>query len=358
MAQHMTRKTTHIIRFFAVSTLMPVALLALGALFGGVWAVAGFLYMTALAYSLDQLVALACDPENPEAEFPDANALSTVLALAHFALLPLAVWALSNGQLEFWERLFVFLGMGLFFGQVSNSNAHELVHRSDRTLRRLGTWVYITLLFGHHATAHVRVHHRYAASPQDPNSAPAGMSYYRFLPRAWIGSFKAGLREENAMRARAKSTDLHPYALYIGGALACVFLAFVIGGFLGVFKYILLAGYASAQLMLSDYVQHYGLRRREVAPGKYEPVGPAHSWNSPQWFTSLLMLNAPRHSDHHAHPMKPYPALELTEDMPQLPRSLPAMATLALIPPLWRKVMDPRVARLVGTAEQAEGERL
>lgn len=341
------QKTTHIVRFFAVTTLAPVVLLTLGALFGGVWAVAGFLYMTALAYALDQLIALATQPENPEAEFPDANALSAILALAHFALLPLAVWALSNGQFAFWERVFVFFGMGLFFGQVSNSNAHEMVHRSDRTLRRLGTWVYITLLFGHHATAHVRVHHRYAASPEDPNSAPLGMSYYRFLPRAWFGSFKAGLRAENAMRQRAGSTDLHPYALYLGGAVACLGLAFVIGGLTGVFKYILLAGYASAQLMLSDYVQHYGLRRREISEGRYEPVGPEHSWNSPQWFTSLLMLNAPRHSDHHAHPMKPYPALKITDEMPQLPRSLPAMATLALIPPLWRKVMDPRAARLV-----------
>ena len=87
MTQTMAQKTTHIIRFFAVTTLAPVALLALGALFGGLWAVAGFLYMTALAYSLDQLVILARAPENPEAEFPDANALSTVLALSHFALL-------------------------------------------------------------------------------------------------------------------------------------------------------------------------------------------------------------------------------------------------------------------------------
>lgn len=342
----MARKTSHIIRFFAVTTLAPVVLLALGAMWGGLFALAGFLYMTALAYSLDQLVDLARDPDNPEAEFPVADALSVVLALAHFALLPLGVWALSNGQLAIWERFLVFFGMGLFFGQVSNSNAHELIHRSNRGLRRLGTWVYITLLFGHHATAHVRVHHRYAASPQDPNSAPFGMSFYRFLPRAWLGSFKAGLREENAMRARASSKGLHPYLLYLGGAAACLALAYLIGGFTGIFKYILLAGYASSQLMLSDYVQHYGLRRREVAEGKYEPVGPAHSWNSPQWFTSLLMLNAPRHSDHHANPMKPYVALELTEEMPQLPRSLPAMATLALFPPLWHRMMDKRVERL------------
>ncbi len=346
--------TPHIIRYFAVSTMAPVALLALGAILGGVWAVAAFLYMTALAYSLDQLVDLARDPANPEAEFPDANALSVVLALCHFALMPLAIWALSVNDLVFWERLFIFLGMGMFFGQVSNSNAHEMVHRTDATLRRLGTWVYITLLFGHHATAHVRVHHRYAATAQDPNSAPLGMSYYRFLPRAWWGSFKAGLTAENALRARGKATDLHPYALYIGGAVACLLIAYVIGGGMGAFKYVLLAGYATSQLLLADYVQHYGLRRRDTSDGTYEPVGPKHSWNSPQWFTSFLMLNAPRHSDHHSHPMKPYPALEITDDMAQLPRSLPAMASLALIPPLWRRVMDPRVRRVMDSDEATQ----
>jgi len=165
------------------------------------------------------------------------------------------------------------------------------------------------------------------------------------------------LREENALRARSGNTDLHPYALYIGGAVICLFIAFQIGGILGVFKYILLAGYASSQLMLSDYVQHYGLRRAEVSEGKYEPVGPAHSWNNPQWFTSFLMLNAPRHSDHHAHPMKPYIALDLSDDMPRLPRSLPAMATLALIPPLWFKVMDKRVARVMADADSAPTPR-
>lgn len=77
-------KTAHIIRFFALSTLAPVALLSLGALFGGLWAVAGFFYMTALAYGFDQLVSLARDPADPEAEFPDANVLSTVLAISHF----------------------------------------------------------------------------------------------------------------------------------------------------------------------------------------------------------------------------------------------------------------------------------
>lgn len=119
-------------------------------------------------------------------------------------------------------------------------------------------------------------------------------------------------------------------------------LAAFIGGLSGLLWFLALAGLAQFQLFMSDYVQHYGLMRQKRPDGRYEPMGNSHSWNAPHWFSSALMLNAPRHSDHHAHPNRPYPALRINDDMPMLPRSLPVMASLSLIPPLWRKVMDRR----------------
>ena len=106
------------------------------------------------------------------------------------------------------------------------------------------------------------------------------------------------------------------------------------------------AAYAQLQLLLSDYVQHYGLRRGLRADGRREPVGPQHSWNAPSWYSGAMMLNAPRHSDHHLRPGRAFPDLSLDPvKMPMLPRSLPVMATIALVPPLWRRVMDRRAAR-------------
>lgn len=350
--QHSDPKTSgHMVRFFAAATCLPVFLLALGATFGGIWTITSLIYMTILSYGLDMLVRFIRSPSDPETEFPAANTLSAILAIAHFLLLPLVIYALSHGALGNWEKFSVFLATGLFLGQVSNSNAHELVHRTGPLYRRLGTWVYISILFGHHASAHPKVHHRFVATDMDPNSAPKGMSFYRFLPRAWIGSFKAGFLAESTMRSQANKGGVHPYALYLGGALFCLILAALIGGFSGLIIYIALSFYASSQLMLSDYVQHYGLRRNALPSGGFEPVGPAHSWNSPHWFSSFLMLNAPRHSDHHAHPMTPYVALEVTTDMPMWPRPLPAMATLALIPSAWRHVMDRRVDRIMAQRE-------
>jgi alkane 1-monooxygenase len=346
--QHSDSKTSsHVVRFFAAATCLPVLLLALAAILGGAWAAIALIYMTTLSYGLDMLVRFARTPSEPETEFPAANVLSATLAVAHFLLLPLVLYALSHDALGNWEKFAIFLATGLFFGQVSNSNAHELVHRPRPLYRRLGTWVYISILFGHHTSAHPKVHHRFVATDMDPNSAPKGMSFYTFLPRAWIGSFKAGLLAESTLRAQANKGGLHPYATYLGGAFLCLIFSTLIGGFHCLIIYIALSLYASSQLMLSDYVQHYGLRRTPLPSGGFEPVGAAHSWNSPHWFSSFLMLNAPRHSDHHAHPMTPYVALEVTPEMPMWPRPLPAMATLALFPLAWRRVMDRRVDRIM-----------
>ncbi|RYG90900.1 alkane 1-monooxygenase [Loktanella sp. IMCC34160] len=335
---------------FSVASLTPAALIALATLSGGGWALALLAYMAVFVPLLDLLVAGVTPPAEAE-EFPAANALSVALALAHFAGLALAVWALSGPMLTLLEKVALFAGAGLWFGQVSNSNAHELIHRGGRALHRLGVAVYVSLLFGHHASAHVLVHHVRVATPDDPNSARLGEGFYRFALRAWIGSFRDGRRAETARMARAgRSMWRHPYLVYIGGALATCAIAIAIGGVGGLLALLCLAGYAQMQLLMSDYVQHYGLSRVPRADGKPEPVGDRHSWNSPHWYSSALMLNAPRHSDHHARPARPYPALELT-DGPQLPRSLPVMAVLALWPRKWRQVMDRRVAQLSAHSE-------
>ena len=79
--------------------------------------------------------------------------------------------------------------------------------------------------------------------------------------------------------------------------------------------------------------------------GRYEPVGPHHSWNAPRGFSSYLMLNAPAHSEHHMHPDRPYERLDPQAQVPTLPFSMPVMAMVAMIPSVWRRVMNPRVRR-------------
>lgn len=338
---------------FALVSASPLALFALGLWAGGAWAFAGLVYMTVLTAMLDQITGLFLGDAPDGAEFPAADALLVGLAVGHLAALPLIVWGVAGDSgLGGWQRAALFAGAGLWFGQVSNPMAHELIHRGSRGLFGLGVAVYTSLLFGHHASAHRLVHHRHAASADDPNSARAGEGFYRFFLRAWGGSFVKGWREETALRARSVSgkragRGLHPYAVYLGGAVLALAMAHILAGGWGVVVWAGLALHAQMQLMLSDYVQHYGLTRARRQDGRLEPVAAHHSWNAPHWFSSALMLNAPRHSDHHAHPARPYPALRLPgpDTAPHLPWPLPVACTLALVPPVWKRAIRPHLAK-------------
>lgn len=322
------------------ATVGPAALLALAALNGGLWVIAAVLSLTVVNHLLDRMSPLAKGGRAAE-----TATLSVILACCHFMLLMLVVWALAASHLGVAEKAGLFLAAGLWFGQVSNANAHELIHRGDRRLFALGKWIYISLLFGHHTSAHLLVHHRFVATPHDPNSARRGEGLYHFLPRAWYGSFIKGLRAESRRSTATRRTIWkHPYLSYVVGAALALLIALAFGGPKALAAYLALCLHAQSQLLMSDYVQHYGLRRHRVGAG-FEPVGPQHSWNSGHWFSSAMLLNATRHSDHHAHPKRPYPALDLPNGAMLLPKPLPVMATVALVPPLWRRIMDPRLPK-------------
>lgn len=327
---------------FAFATIVPAAFLLAGAILGGGWLLAAVLFLTVLTSALDRLVM----PGAQAATNASNNALPIIIAALHFLLLPAIVWALAHPFLDPLEKLGLFFAAGLWFGQVSNANAHELIHRQSRTLHRLGMWAYITLLFGHHTSAHVLVHHPHVGTPSDPNTSRKGESLYRYVWRAWTGSFAQGFQAEAARLKRiGRPGWRNPYVVYVSGAVLCLTAAMILGGWQALAFYLALCAHAQLQLLMSDYVQHYGLQRATDINGKPEPVTARHSWNSPHWFSSALMLNATRHSDHHARPGRHYAALDLPKNAPMLPRPLPLMASVALIPPLWRRIMDPRVER-------------
>jgi alkane 1-monooxygenase len=100
------------------------------------------------------------------------------------------------------------------------------------------------------------------------------------------------------------------------------------------------------QLTSANYVEHYGLLRRKEADGRYERCQPHHSWNSNHVFSNLLLFHLERHSDHHAHPNRRYQSLRHFENLPSLPTGYFGMFLLAYCPPLWFRVMNPRLMAL------------
>jgi len=332
------------VTWFALAALSPLGMFGAALAFGGVWPLIGLLHVGVLTVLLDQMLSRGRADAPEGSEFPAADGLLVVLGVGHLLLLPAVVWAVAGPSgLGPWQRGLLFAAAGLWMGQVAHPAAHELIHRGDRRLFRLGVAVYTSLLIGHHASAHRLVHHRHVASRADPNTARPGEGFWRFLPRAWLGSFKAGLQAETALRSGGAG---HPYAIYIGGAVAALACGYGLAQWGGVAVWAGLAAHAQMQIFLSDYVQHYGLVRVALPDGRLEPVGAQHSWNAPHRYSARMMLNAPRHSDHHAHPARPYPALRLPapDAAPHLPWPLPLACTLALIPPLWHRAIRPHLA--------------
>jgi alkane 1-monooxygenase len=92
-----------------------------------------------------------------------------------------------------------------------------------------------------------------------------------------------------------------------------------------------------------NYLEHYGLLRQKTANGRYERCTPQHSWNSDHLVTNIFLYHLQRHSDHHANPTRRYQTLRSFSEAPSLPSGYASMICLAYFPPLWRKVMDPRV---------------
>jgi len=334
-----------------LSALLPLPFLALGLVWGGNWAFVALFYLSIFAFLADESLFANGDTTAHlgATDRALADVVPVILGAAHLVLLPFAVLTLASDRHDLFENVLIFVSFALFFGTISTANAHELIHRPDRFRRNLGKWVFISLLFGHHVSAHLAIHHRHVATPQDPNSAPLNLGFYRFFNRAWRGSFRAGLTAETSRLKHAGKPNYHlsnPYIIYAAGAVGFLLLAYTLAGFRGVVVYLGYATLAQAQLLLSDYVQHYGIERRLLPDGKYEAVTIFHSWNAPHVFTSALMLNAPRHSDHHAQPSIRYCDLRTraSEGAPVLPYSIPVMSCIALFPNIWRRMMNPRVS--------------
>ena len=101
-------------------------------------------------------------------------------------------------------------------------------------------------------------------------------------------------------------------------------------------------------LEVVNYIEHYGLLRQKRDGTHYERTRPEHSWNAPQRVSNAFLFQLPRHSDHHANPTRRYQNLRHFDDVPQMPQGYAGMVLLATIPPLWFRVMNPRVLAQYG----------
>lgn len=231
-------------------------------------------------------------------------------------------------------------------GGIAINAAHELGHKNARLERRLSKIALAQTCYGHFFVEHNRGHHVRVATPQDPASSLMGQSVYRFIPRSVVG----GLRSALALEARRFTRrGQSPWTLknnILNSWLISVALFTGLALWFGPVVLPLLVGQAivgCCLLEMINYLEHYGLRRVRLPNGRYERVSARHSWNSNTLVANVFLYHLQRHSDHHANPHRRYQNLRSLEDAPQLPAGYGTMLVLALIPPLWRRVMDRRV---------------
>lgn len=333
-------------------SLLFLPLLAAGAWWGG-WAL--ILLPLFGWFGITLLDALAgrdgggLDPDTDAAQLTWYRAITLLWAPLQFVAIFGAIWWVTHsGHLAGWEKLGLFFGVGVASGTIGINYAHELMHQKNRVERWLGDILLAMVLYSHFRSEHLLVHHPWVGTPRDPVTARYNEGFHRYFPRVLRQCPASALRAEANRHRRAGRPAWHrsnPFWRYAALQLLFAGLALAIGGLAGLGLFAFQALVAVWQLELVNYIEHYGLTREHLGDGRYEHVKPRHSWNADHRVSNWLLINLQRHSDHHFKPDRRFPLLQThgPDDAPQLPFGYPAMTVLAMIPPLWRRAMNPRV---------------
>lgn len=244
------------------------------------------------------------------------------------------------------EALGYLFSCGIVSGATTITAAHELIHKPTRWESLAGGALLATVWYATFKPEHLYGHHRHVATPKDGSTAYKGENVYRFILRAMRNNPREGFAIA-AERLRRKKVSAWSWrnemVWWTGLSAALTALAFAIGGWAGLVFFVGQALVAIALLEIINYIEHYGLMRAEVSPGRYERITPQHSWNANHLFTNWLIFQLQRHSDHHANGARRYQTLRHFDESPQLPFGYATAVVAAAIPPLWRRIMDPRV---------------
>ena len=333
---------------------LVLAILVNASIQGGLHIFIPFFFAVALGDLLFGLRTTNLDPNSPPAALRLHHLLLWLWCPAQIGVLVFVLWqVLATGHLSTLEivALTYIIGKSCVSG---TSVGHELVHRPKKWERLLGEILLSSFAFSHYRTEHVYVHHAHVGTPNDPVFARKGQSAWAYMPRAVFGNIVRSWQfERDKLRRRGVPTWHYTNPFWRYGALTAVWLILVwslgeagpLGGWIGIAIYLVYSAIAMMILRLVDYVEHYGLSRKILPKGRFERVQPRHSWNASQRISNWAVWNVQRHSDHHHRPIRAYPLLQHygTDVAPQLPTNYTGMILVAMVPPLWFRLIDPRV---------------
>jgi len=266
-----------------------------------------------------------------------------------YGLLVYFLYLVTYVDLTTMELIGKTISMGIGCGILGINVAHELGHRTTKFEQGLAKSLLLTSLYMHFYIEHNRGHHKNVSTPADPASARYNELIYIFWFRSIIGSYFSALHLEKLRLNRMGKKVFSLQNEMLRFFLIQVTLIALIGIVFSPITMLYFIGAAMVGILLLEtvnYIEHYGLQRREIEPGLYEKVKPTHSWNSEHILGRVMLYELTRHSDHHFKANRKYQVLRYFNESPQLPLGYPASMVLSLFPPLWFMLMNPRIKKI------------
>ncbi|MFZ4551686.1 MAG: alkane 1-monooxygenase [Aquabacterium sp.] len=344
--------------FHAIGLLSMAAIVA-----GGGYTTAGLL--TVLVVYLIGDAVCGDDTSTPQFKHPGILTVQLWLALPLLMMIVFsAVWTVSSGDpLGFGAWLTQLTGYdvlaardattwphhvsgivitGLMIGMVGTITAHELTHRTwDPVSMFIGRWLLAFSFDTIFSIEHVYGHHRYVSTIDDPATAPRGRNVYFHIVASTIkGNISAWHIEAKRLARKGQALFSWHNAVIRGHLMSALLVgvAYAIGGWAAAGFFVACALWGKSLLEIVNYMEHYGMVRNPATP-----VQPRHSWNTNKRISSWAMFNLTRHSHHHAQGEVPYQDLKPFPDAPMMIGGYLTTIMVAMIPPLWHKLMTPKV---------------
>ena len=252
----------------------------------------------------------------------------------------------SDPSVLYYEKVGMMTAFGISCGVLGINAAHELGHRLTKHEHFMSKILLATTLYMHFFTEHNKGHHKNVATPQDPSSArynePVYLFYFRTVVLSYFSAWHIANDEVKkkglpVLHWKNEMIQFHVIEIIFVGLIAYLF------GWMITLYFIIAATIGFLLLETVNYIEHYGLQRKETGEGKYERAMPEHSWNSDHTLGRLMLFELSRHSDHHYLASRKYQLLRHHDDAPQMPTGYPGMMLLSLVPPLWFYVMNKKI---------------
>ena len=310
-----------------------------------IWAIAPFIWVLIIVPIIDYFLSNLNKPENKLNEHHLHNFALIIILPGIFFLIFFGLIKVSQSEITFLQAAAIGAAVGMSGGSIGITTAHELIHRNSKKMRGIGVLLLVLCLYGHFRIEHIYGHHKNFATKQDPATARKNENFYFYLIRCVIMSLISSWKIEKKILI---NKNLSCYSIrnrifhYFFMELLLLILCFSIAELKGLIFFLIHSAISIILLELVDYIQHYGLERSKKE-GKYEIYGEQHSWNSRHASANWSTFNLGLHSEHHITASKHYPLLSQQQKIMEMPANYPLMIMMALLPPIWFKVMNAKL---------------